>query len=163
MTIIPVRHEWKPGTITKVSPEKAAEQFSQIAARDGSVVPAVVVDENRPNDAPLHEHFEWHDPIAAEKYREDQARYLLRHLVTVHVNTQTEDELQPTRAFVRVTQSEGIEQKAGYEPVKLVLSDKGNREAYIKQAMQELIVWRSRYAHIAELADLFAQIDALGL
>lgn len=44
----------------------------------GEVTPAQVVEAARPEAAPLHPALEWRDPVAAELYREHQARYIIR-------------------------------------------------------------------------------------
>lgn len=42
-----------------------------------------VVDSSRDEDAPLHNYFEWNDEAAAESYREQQARQLIRAVFEV--------------------------------------------------------------------------------
>jgi len=46
--------------------------------RDGRLYPADVVNAARPKSSPLHRYFDWDDRSAAEKYRLDQARALIR-------------------------------------------------------------------------------------
>lgn len=56
-----------------------AAALEEIAQRHGGgLTPPIVVEEARAKDHPLHDYFEWRDGIAAEKYREDQARALIR-------------------------------------------------------------------------------------
>jgi len=50
--------------------------------RDGRLLPADVVNAARPTNSPLHPHFDWDDSSAAEKYRLDQARTLIRSVQT---------------------------------------------------------------------------------
>jgi hypothetical protein len=45
---------------------------------EGKGTAADIVDAARPDDAPLHRYFEWDDGVAAERYRETQARHMAR-------------------------------------------------------------------------------------
>lgn len=48
-----------------------------------ALTPKAVVEEARPEDAPLHPAFEWDNDTAAEKYREHQATNLIRRVRVV--------------------------------------------------------------------------------
>jgi len=61
----------------------AGRELDRIRVAHNGLRPADVVDESRPEDAPLHPVFEWQDPIAAERWREHQARDLIRQVVVV--------------------------------------------------------------------------------
>jgi hypothetical protein len=63
-----------------IDPQVAGEELERIKQRDGTIVPAAVVDEARPEDAVLHPAFTWNDPEAAEKYREIEARQLIKRV-----------------------------------------------------------------------------------
>lgn len=45
---------------------------------DGVLTPEAVVEDSTPEDAPLHNHFEWDDKKAAHKHRIEQARQIIR-------------------------------------------------------------------------------------
>ena len=53
---------------------------------EGLLRPADVVEAARDPESPLHSHFEWDDTEAAEKWREEQARQLIRN-VRIEVGT----------------------------------------------------------------------------
>mgnify|MGYP001809541431 CR=1 FL=1 len=61
-----------------IDPQAAGEELERIKQRDGTLTAPAVVDEARPDDAVLHPAFEWQDPVAAERYREIQARTLIK-------------------------------------------------------------------------------------
>lgn len=67
----------------QVDAQTAGEELARIKRVHGLVHPATVVDESRPEDAPLHPAFEWRDPVAAEKFREHQASQLIRRVRVV--------------------------------------------------------------------------------
>ena len=61
-----------------VDAQTAGSELDRIRRRDGCLRPDVVVDEARPEEAPLHRAFEWRDPVAAEQWREHQASTLIK-------------------------------------------------------------------------------------
>ncbi len=84
-----------------VDAQTAGSELDRIRRRDGTIRPAAVVDEARPEDAPLHPAFEWRDPVAAEQWREHQASTLIRVVRVVPAAPQ-----EPRVASVRpVTQA----------------------------------------------------------
>lgn len=82
----------------------------------GKLEAKAVVDAARPLDSPLHNKFEWDDTVAAEHYREGQARRLIRTVRVVHQQTQ-----QSYAAFVHVV-VEG-KQEGYYERTEIVARD----------------------------------------
>lgn len=61
-----------------IDAQTAGSELDRIRQRDGTIIPAVVVDEARPEEAPLHPAFEWRDSVAAEQYRQHQASTLIK-------------------------------------------------------------------------------------
>lgn len=66
-----------------VDAQTAGEELDRIRQEHGTLEPGTVVDESRPEEAPLHPAFEWHDPKAAELYREHQATNLIKQVRVV--------------------------------------------------------------------------------
>lgn len=100
-----MRYEWRDGARINVDAGVAFDELERIRDRDGRLRPATVVEESRPNDAPLHPVFEWRDKIAAQKYREDQARNVIRSVVVIRP---TEEHAEVTvRAYVNITTGDG--------------------------------------------------------
>lgn len=84
-----------------VDAQTAGSELDRIRRRDGTLRPDVVVDEARPEEAPLHPAFEWRDPVAAEQWREHQASTLIKVVRVVPAAPQ-----EPLVASVRpVTQA----------------------------------------------------------
>lgn len=73
-------YQWKPGSRFKVDANTAGAVCGQLEAA-GNLSAKSLLDASRPEDAPLHSEFEWNDSIAAEKFREGQARNIINHLV----------------------------------------------------------------------------------
>src|ERR1700680_1931431 len=87
----------------KATPQKIGEALAQIAAAsNGHLTPKAVVSEARNNRSVLHRHFEWDDAVAAEAFRLDQARTLIR---SIRVVDNENDETPP--AWVSISDKGG--------------------------------------------------------
>jgi hypothetical protein len=89
--------------------QTAGEELARITEHHGALTAAVVVDEARPNDAPLHPAFEWDDQVAAELHRQHQADTLIKAVQIVRSNDEPEDPV-----FVKVRSARN------YQPVEEV-------------------------------------------
>lgn len=150
-------YQWKPRFNVPVDAQVAGEELERLRVRNnGQLTPPSVVRAAEPEDSPLHPAFEWDDEEAAQKFREDQARYMLRG-ITVSVERDGEA-AKPIRAFVNV---EADDDSRGYIDVITAMSDKALRQQVLARAKQELDDWRNRYNEYAELAGVFEAIDRL--
>ena len=122
--------------------------------RRGTLTPAALVDEARPEDSPIHDSFEWDDAIAAEKYRCTQAGYYIRHLEAIPVDTG-----QPMPAFVSATPVSAKDGTMGYVSIQTALASEPTRAIVLERAKRELAAFREKYEELEELADVFAAID----
>jgi hypothetical protein len=73
---------YRPGFNFPVAADQAATALEQIRMKTILTAPAIVK-ASRPKSAPLHPIFNWNDADAAEKYREGQARTLVRAIKVV--------------------------------------------------------------------------------
>lgn len=124
-------------------------------AAGGEVTAASVLADAKLPHSPLHTFFEWDDNAAAQKYRLEQARKLVR---SVRVVIEREGGIEVSaRAFIVVT--EGDEDKK-YLPVAEVMSDADYREQVIERALHEAESWRARYEAFEEFAGIVQAIEA---
>ena len=79
MQRISFKYTWCDGSHHKVDPNVAAQVATELEEA-GMLTAKNLVDVSRPEDAPLHDEFEWDDSVAAEKYREGQARNVIHSL-----------------------------------------------------------------------------------
>jgi len=148
------RYAWKPGSVIKDTDAAVAGRILEaIYNRDGAVRPAALVIEATPADSPLHGCFEWRDDIAGRRWREEQARYLIRS-ITVRVTEAPQT--QPIRAFVSIPGEDG-----GYMHITTAMSNAEMRYRIVTQALRELEVWHDRYVNLMEFAGIFAAIEKL--
>lgn len=129
-------YKWKINL--PVSAEVAERELSRILDEHGSLDPAVIVEQSRAEDAPLHSLFEWDDRIAAEKYRETQARFIIRNLI------QEDDGAAPIRTFVHAADR-------GYTSLTKALNNVDHREALLAQAKADMDTFCAKYRQLVEL------------
>lgn len=138
--------KWKLNGIFNADAQKVYEEIG-----DTQISPEEVLEKARKKKSELHKCFEWDDSIAAEKYRLNQARMLLRFLVIAPVK---EDD-EPVRVY-QVTSERNV-----YQPTRLFLQNPDEYNALLKRAKNELIAIKNRYKSLSELDAVFAAIDEL--
>jgi hypothetical protein len=149
-----VIYGWRSGARINIDAQKAGEALEKLQKRkNGLLEPGDIVDAARDEGSILHAHFQWDDAAAAELYREDQARDLVRSL-TVDVSRSNLEE-RPVRAFVNV--ETGGER--GYVSTVTAMSSDDLRKQVLEKAFAELEAWRARHAELSELARIFSAID----
>lgn len=148
----------KHGSHLRTNAQVVGEVCEKLSER-GELTPQALVDVSRPEDAPLHNEFEWDDAVAAEAYRCDQARYIIRSIEVVPESTE-----RPVRAFVSLPtvidgDADEGEPRQNYQHVNVAMRDADSREAILAQAYKELASFRRKYVGLMELADVFAAIE----
>ena len=121
-----------------------------IRRRRGVLTAEVVVDESRAEDAPLHTHFEWDDAEAGERYRQQQARELIRSVKIRYVEpsgTQAE-----TRGFVSVARADLPARE--YVPIEEVAADPVLAKIALRDAEREWRTMLARYRHLEGFLEL---------
>jgi hypothetical protein len=73
------------------------DALKKIETRTGKLSPIAVIEAAREPDSPLHGYFEWDDSKAAEQYRLDQARCLIR---SVQFEVETIDLTMTAKRYV---------------------------------------------------------------
>lgn len=145
-------YQWKTGSRHKVSAAVAAEVMDQLAEEE-RLNPTELVEVSRPDDAPLHSEFEWDDSVAAEKWREEQAGAMIRHLV---VRIEANEQEYPTRQYFMVQREANT-----YEPIHVILKDEDKTAMLLDQAKRELQAFKAKYAGLKELAEVMKAIDSV--
>lgn len=147
-------YDWKRNMPVKA--QAAGEYLEQLEQKHGEITLKIVLDASRAENALLHPCFEWNDGVAAEKYREVQARFLIRNLV---VSVERDDSPpQVVRAYVNVSS----EIDAGsYIAVKTAMQNDDMKNQVLKNALNELNAFQKKYANLQELSEVFSAIDAL--
>lgn len=109
------KYKFRDGTLNKtgVSAKTVYTELEKVRKKN-KLTPKAVVEEARPVDAPLHPVFEWKDSIAGEKWREYQARNLIRSVVII------EQDAEPTPAFIHISKPSDAQY---YEASEIVVQE----------------------------------------
>ena len=118
-----------------------------------------IVDKARNEDSELHDLFEWRDDVAAEQWREEQAKVILRKLKVVIVHDEKEEKPfieVPVRMFF------GDPQKpSGFVSVMKVMNNDDTYQALLNRAREDALSFRKKYIILKELEPLFDAIDKI--
>ena len=133
--------------------------LEKIKERDNGIVPQAVVDEARDKASPLHDCFEWDNTRAAEKYRIEQARRMISHLVVV-INYETG---KTQKAFFNVEIPDNGGTKVAYVDVEWALTDKDLRKQVLQNALEELVYWQKKYKEYSEFKGIVREITKVAV
>ena len=133
----------------------AGKVLTQLKESKTGLTPESLVDASREETAPLHNEFEWDDNVAAEKYRREQARYIIRHLIIEEVKLEEPPHVKD-RAFVYTGNV-----KTGYVPLKDALENKTWRENLLAAAKREMKYFVSKYDRLEELAEVIVPMKQI--
>jgi len=125
------------------------------AADDKLLHPEQVVTFARDPETKLHKHFEWDDTAAAEKYRVDQARQLIRVVVTTLPNSKREVQIY---CSLPDDQHNG----GGYRVQRDVMADMTMRAFRLAAARREMELFAAKYSDLTELAPIIAAFADAG-
>lgn len=147
---------WRINGIYNADAESVYNEIKEIGY---DVTPEKVVDHARDANTVLHSLFEWRDDVAAELYRQKQARGIITNLVTVK-ETVTESGSKE-KIFVRSFVSSG-ERDHVYRPIQSVVVQQDEYTLLLARAIRELQAFRTKYQTLSsDLGWLFDQIDEM--
>lgn len=142
-------YQFRRGSYIKADAQSAGEMCEMLAAQDNLTAEALL-EANRPEDAPLHDVFEWDDTIAAESWRKHQARHIINSLEIV-IEGQ-----EPVRAYFNIQRKE-----PEYHHIETILQRQDTTEALLATAYRELLAFQKKYKRLEELVPIFQAIDHL--
>lgn len=120
------------------------DQLQSIHDKHGRLTPALVLDEARDPQSPLHSRFEWDDTVAGEKWRQHQAHELI---VSVRVTYSMPDgEKRELRQFPAIRRESGYV----YEPLENVVEDAVMTKILMADMQREWQQLKRRYDHFEE-------------
>ncbi len=129
----------------KANPQKIGEALESVTtANEGRLRPAAVIEAAREKKSVLHHHFEWDDDVAANAYRVDQARTLIR---SIRVE-ESDDEHRP--AFLSIHDASGT----AYRAIAEVMSSRDLQLAILRQAGRDLDAFDKRYRELTDICDI---------
>lgn len=145
-------YKWKLPGLYPVDADTAGTELDRIYELHGALVPKDVVEESRPDTAPLHSIFEWDNDKAADLYREHQASKLIRSIVVEHEEKKDDaEQVLEVRAFAHAQQV--------YHPFHIVLNNRSMLSELRDAAYRDMEAFRRKYVTLAELTPVFQAMD----
>ena len=134
------------GVVNKTQAVIVGKELQRISKAHGAIVPEKVVDEARPEKAPLHPFFTWDDTAAAELYRQQEARKIIRSVRVVVVGMPPQEQ-SVLRAFLNVVASddESEFEGQGYIPMARIRKSPDYEQQVLNRVKNELRAWTERY------------------
>jgi hypothetical protein len=112
-----------------IEADVVGNELDRIYEKHGALRPTDVVDEAKPDDAPLHPVFEWNDEVAGQNWRVHTARNLIR---SVHVINENKE---PSAVYVNI---QTPEKQREYQPVEMVVNKPDMYAVAIYEAQQRI-------------------------
>lgn len=150
------------GVLNNSQAEIVGSELTKLEKRNGCIKPADVVDEARPESAPLHPHFTWDDTAAAELFRQDEARAIIRSVRIIRTDMPIQEQ-ECVRAVVHVnaTDTETKFEGAGYIGINRAIRNIDYRQQLLTTAKAEIISWQRRYADLLKFSGANEALETL--
>ena len=141
------------GILNNTQADIVGKELLKIEKANGAIKPADVVEAATPATSPLHPLFTWDDSSAAQLYREDEARNIIRSVRIIRTDLPHQE--QPiVRAIVNV-QAHDHESKFegnGYISIDRATNDEAYRQQLLTNARAEIVSWQRRYDDLLQFA-----------
>lgn len=122
------------------------DQLQKLYDENRRLTPVLVLTEARDPDSPLHTLFEWNDSEAAERWRLQQARELIRSVRVVYREATGTDPARSVRAWQAIRGEEGYV----YEPAEQVALDPFQRKLLMADMEREFLQLQRRWSDFDE-------------
>ena len=147
-----MQYKWKDHDY-KLDAQKVGEALNTIQEELGYIEPAVIVEAARPVDNILHTCFTWDNTVAANSYRNWEARMLMRCIMLVIDKADDQPEIQ-TVAFVNIQ----TKTQHGYMSFQTVMLDKVAQQYMMDEAQREMNRFIAKYKNLKALADIIGKM-----
>lgn len=151
-------YKYKLQGLFKTPASIAGRVCKNLSETTGGLTPKRLVDASRAKDSPLHNEFEWDDSVAGEKYREEQARQLIKNIVVVQSDSQMERriKIEKLEQEKREAAERGFvptgEKDSRYVTLTAALTNEQWKNNLLKQARKDSEAFVNKYHRLEELA-----------
>lgn len=139
---------WKLPGLYNVPAQKVGMMLDELSRNASGLTPQSLIDANRAEGTLLHDVFEWRDDVAADKYRQEQARAIIRNIVIVEQTTD-EEERAPVRGYVSAPGGE-----SRYVTMQSALTEEKFRAKLLEDAKRDAKLFTAKYRRLNELASV---------
>ena len=156
MSAFDCKYSWKGASRIKANAQKAGELCEQLENTVGLTAKNLLNASRNPDDV-LYNEFEWDDEIAAENYRESQARHIINSLIVVPAE-KVENDTTATRAFYCLKE----DCMKSYKSIQSIIQRPDLTEQLLSQAEKELEAFENKYKSLQDnltLKPIYSQIQ----
>lgn len=145
--------KWKDGFSSIHNNADAQKVADEIMGIGETATPQQIVDRARDESSELHKCFEWDNDVAAEKWRLQQARMVVCHLVIKEERRIVD---QPEIRYFHI-----VEKSEGYKPTEIIYKNPDEYEKLLANAVGELRAIELKYKSLSELELVFEAIHQI--
>lgn len=145
----------------KKAPAYAKALYMLRQEMDRELKPKDVIEAARNPKNALHDYFEWDNRKAADRYRLDQARYLLGAVRVEIIDPDTGETTNSHRwlTSVKIFEGDAPEPIRVYQPEDVAKLDPFTRNQILCTALRELSAWAGKYKDYKELAEVATWLE----
>ena len=159
-------YQWKTGSrISGLAAETVARHLESLERERGCVSPEAVVESARPSTSVIHKAFEWSNKVAADQYRLEQARLLLRSL-EIRIENPLSEEPLSVRAYLNAEPEDDGD--CVYFSLETIRNDDALKAQVLSQVRRDISAARSKlnalesvFAELLPLANLLESAQEL--
>ena len=151
-------YKWRANRSLSADAQKVGEELDALLSIDGTFTPRRVVDAARDPSSAMHSCFEWDNEKCGELYRIEQARYLVRSVVTFDPNAGKS--VVPEPIVVHTKTAEG---KPVYAAPRLLREDADMLQSAVAVARAGVEQAQARVQEVRRIQDSDARREAAQL
>ena len=147
-----IKASWRPGCsgfFKGASADLCAQEIMSIGPTEG-VTPSQVLEKARDEGTELHKIFDWDNDVAAEKWRLNQAKKILNHIV-IEVET-PEKKKETVRYFLKT------EPMGAYKQTTVIFESKSETEKLLQMARRELESFKMKYQTLCDMKNIVREV-----
>lgn len=153
MVYKPKKYEWR-GFKYSLDANVAGAVVEEVERENGIVTPDAFLNKARADDSPIHSMFTWDDSVAAEKYRLQEARNIIRCLSVTIIKS--DDAPKSYTAYVNIAEKKN---EGKYLNINDAFEDDDTRSIVLGRALKELEAFANKYSLLEELEEVFTAIN----
>ena len=136
------QYAWKVKNIFPVKADVVGKHIENLQKEQGVVTSKNLLESARP-----------------KKYRLEQSKNIMTNLARVVISNDGKTE-KVVRAFVNIEENKGFT-PGRFVDVRTALSNEETRQIVLKKALDELLIFKSKYEGFQELSEIFNDIEQL--
>ncbi len=127
---------------------KVGKELEELERKNLTITRKDVLEKARDKNTELHKCFDWDDSIAGEKWRLQQATYVLTSISVKN------EEVEPTRYFVNV---KTVNEEKIYKNIKAVIQNEEEFNQLLERAKNEFVSYKQKYEKMVD-KDIFKKM-----